>query len=127
MEHGLRLKKKCQLLKPSVDYLGYVVDAEGLRPMPEKVEAITKALRPENVKELRSFGSSSLTCQLSRSLSTRSWNRAGNGCGQPNVKGLSTRLKNALTSDHVVTHYDTDLPLKMDCDASTFNMTSRKQ
>ena len=38
-----------------MDYLGYVVDAEGLRPMPDKVEAITKAMRPQNVKELRSF------------------------------------------------------------------------
>ena len=44
LEHGVRLKKKkCQLMKPSVDYLGYVVDADGLHPMPEKVEAITKA------------------------------------------------------------------------------------
>ena len=38
---GLRLKReKCVFLASSVQYLGYVIDAEGLHPMPEKVKAI---------------------------------------------------------------------------------------
>jgi len=31
---GLRLKKKCQFMVPSVTYLGYIVDSEGLHPTP---------------------------------------------------------------------------------------------
>ena len=47
---GLRLKRdKCSFLKPSVEYLGYLVDKEGLHATPAKVEAITKAPEPRNV------------------------------------------------------------------------------
>ena len=53
LERGLWLKKqKCQLMQPSVAYLRYVVDAEGIHSMPDKVDAIMKALRPRNVKQL---------------------------------------------------------------------------
>ena len=41
---GLRLKKdKCSFMVPSVTYLGYRVDAEGVHPVKEKVKAIQKA------------------------------------------------------------------------------------
>ena len=54
--HGIRLKKsKCRFLESSVDYLGHIIDAEGLHTSPTKIEAITQAPRPRNVKELRSF------------------------------------------------------------------------
>ena len=53
---GLRLKRdKCSFLKPLVEYLGYLVDKEGLHATPVKVETITEASEPQNVHELRSF------------------------------------------------------------------------
>jgi len=53
---GLRLKKKkCQFMVPSVTYLGYIVDSEGLHPTPEKIRAITEAPSPRNVTELKSY------------------------------------------------------------------------
>ena len=53
---GLRLKRnKCVFLAPSVIYLGYKIDAEGLHPVAEKVQAVTEAPRPTNVQELKSF------------------------------------------------------------------------
>ena len=52
-QYGLRLKKeKCFLLQPSVKYLGYIIDAEGLHATPEKVNAIVSAPEPRNVQEL---------------------------------------------------------------------------
>ncbi len=33
-------KKKSHFLRDSIDYLGHKVDAEGISPLPEKVEAI---------------------------------------------------------------------------------------
>ena len=55
-EYGLHLKKeKCSFMRPSVEYLGYIVDMDGLRATPTKVEAITSAPEPRNVHELRSF------------------------------------------------------------------------
>ena len=44
---GLRLSKgKCLFMAPSVEYLGYKIDADGLHPLPEKVRAIEKAPKP---------------------------------------------------------------------------------
>ena len=41
---SLRLSKgKCLFMAPSVVYLGYKIDAEGLHPLPEKVRAIERA------------------------------------------------------------------------------------
>jgi hypothetical protein len=55
-DHNIRVKKeKCRFLQNSVDYLGHRVDAEGLRPLPDKLEAIVKAPLPQDVHQLRSF------------------------------------------------------------------------
>ena len=39
----------------SVSYLGYVIDAQGLHPHPDKVLAIQQALTPSNVTQLMSY------------------------------------------------------------------------
>ena len=53
---NLRAKKsKCRFLVPSVSYLGYKLDGEGLHPLPEKVKAIQDAPTPRNVSELKSY------------------------------------------------------------------------
>ena len=55
-EHGLRLKKsKCAVMSSSVEYLGYVIAAEGIKATPKKVEAISRAPKPNSKTELRSF------------------------------------------------------------------------
>ena len=42
-------------MKPTVDYLGHLIDAEGLHATSEKLKAIINAPSPKNVTELRSF------------------------------------------------------------------------
>ena len=54
-EAGLRLKEKCVFLAPSVVYLGYWIDAEGIHPVSEKVKAIQEALHPTSVYGLKSY------------------------------------------------------------------------
>ena len=53
-EAGMRLKKCLDLLL-SVDYLGHMINAKGLRTSDTKVEAILQAPAPRNIAELRSF------------------------------------------------------------------------
>ena len=49
---GLRARKaKCQFCVPPVTYLGHRIDAEGLHPLPDKVQAIQEAPPPTNVQE----------------------------------------------------------------------------
>lgn len=52
---GLYVRRnKCSFMAPSVVYLGHRIDAEGLHPVAEKVQAIHDAPRPRNVTELKS-------------------------------------------------------------------------
>lgn len=53
---GLLVKpEKCHFCKPELKYLGHVVDSKGLRPDPEKVQAIVNILPPTNLTEIRRF------------------------------------------------------------------------
>lgn len=55
-ENGLKLQKqKCEFNKSSVVYLGHVLDAQGLRPLPPKLDAIQNARRPKNQTELQGY------------------------------------------------------------------------
>ena len=52
---GLRLnKKKCNFLVPSVTYLGYRIDSEGLHPTNE-LKAVQQAQAPTSVTELKAY------------------------------------------------------------------------
>ena len=52
----LRVKsKKCEFLKTSVTYFGYRIDATGLHPLPDKVQAINDVPAPQSVKEFKSY------------------------------------------------------------------------
>lgn len=94
-----------------MDYLGYIVDAETLRPMPDKVEVITKATL--HAKELRFFLSlvgyyrqfianmSTPTKPLNALLEQgRKWSWTAE------YEKAFEVLRNALTSDHLLMHYD---------------------
>ena len=55
-EAGLRLRRdKCMFLAPSVIYLGHRIDAQGLHPVADKLQAITEVPSPHNVSELKSY------------------------------------------------------------------------
>ncbi|UYV76936.1 K02A2.6-like, partial [Cordylochernes scorpioides] len=53
---GLSLNhKKCLFGSRRINILGHLVDANGIHPDPDKVEAVSKFPRPKNISELRSF------------------------------------------------------------------------
>jgi hypothetical protein len=55
-EEGLYLKpRKCTFAADRVTFLGFIVDKEGLRTDPIKVEAIASYPRPRNRTEIRAF------------------------------------------------------------------------
>ena len=55
-QHRLNInKEKCQLFKPQVEFLGHLVDQSGIRPLPAKVQAITKYPRLIACSQLLSF------------------------------------------------------------------------
>uniref|UniRef100_A0A1Y1JVH7 RNA-directed DNA polymerase n=1 Tax=Photinus pyralis TaxID=7054 RepID=A0A1Y1JVH7_PHOPY len=48
-------KDKCHFCRSELKYLGYVVDAHGLHPDPDKVKAILNITSPTNLQEVRRF------------------------------------------------------------------------
>ena len=129
-EAGLRLKKsKCAFMLSSVEYLGYIISADGIQPSPEKVRALMDAPRPQNTSQLRSFlgllnfynkflpQSSTWLAPLHQLLKKNarwSWGRAQDRAFK--------KAKEALTSSHVLAHYNQDLPLILECDASPYGV-----
>lgn len=55
-EYGLKLNPgKCVLGKASVKFLGCLITADGVKPLPDKVEAIASFPKPETISQLRRF------------------------------------------------------------------------
>ena len=125
---GLRLKKeKCAFMQPSVEYLGFHIPKEGIGTSKAKVDAVLEAPVPLNVSELCSFlglvnyyskfiPNLSSLCEplngLLRKEVTWNWDRCCNQAFQG--------LKRKLVSAQVLVHYDVSLPLKLECDASSY-------
>ena len=54
--NGLVIQRsKCALGKPSLEFLGYTVDENGISPLPEKVAVIRATTPPTSIKELQRF------------------------------------------------------------------------
>ena len=127
---GLRVKReKCSFMQDSVEYLGHKIDAEGIHATPEKLAAIRRAPTPRNVSELRSLlGLINYYGKFIPNLSTilhplnnllqqnRRWNWSKE-CAQ-----AFQRAKDALTSSHVLVHYNPELPIKLAADASAYGV-----
>lgn len=53
---GLKVNlPKCQFALPEIEYLGYVISRQGIKPCTKKIDAIMKLKRPTTRKELRRF------------------------------------------------------------------------
>ena len=55
-DSGFRLRRdKCKFFKDTVEYLGHIIDNQGIHPQPAKLDAIANMPYPKNIAELRSF------------------------------------------------------------------------
>ena len=53
---GLKLKlEKCCFFKKHIQYLGHLISADGIQPLPEKLKSIVKMPSPKNPKEVKQF------------------------------------------------------------------------
>jgi len=126
-QHNLKLnKKKCQLRKDEVAYVGHVITKDGLKPDPEKVRAVVEMKPPQNLKELRTFlGFVQYLGKFLPNLATESaplrqllekdvewhWDDVKQQCFD--------KLKEMVTTTPVLSYYDPNKPVLLSVDAST--------
>ena len=127
---GLRLnKKKCNFLVPSVTYLGYRIDSEGLHSTGEKLKAVQQAPAPTGVTELKAYlglltyygrflpHPPSVLAPLHTLLHKDAlwrWTTVE----QESFK----QSKELLLSSTVLVHFNPDLPIVLACDASSYGV-----
>ena len=72
-EHNVQINKKKSAVKvTSLEYLGYLISGEGIRPSPKKVKAILDAPTPKSVQELQSFiGMLTFYCRFIKNFSSK--------------------------------------------------------
>ena len=129
-EAGLRLKReKCVFLAPSVTYLGHRIDAEGLHPMKEKVQAIQEAPQPNNTAELRSYlGLLSYYSKFLQNLSTvlaplyKLLKLGEPWCWTSEQAQAFNKSKQLIVSSQVLVHFDPKLRIRLACDASDYGI-----
>ncbi|KAL0154280.1 hypothetical protein M9458_050393 [Cirrhinus mrigala] len=127
-EHQLYPKaEKCSFHLPSVKFLGYCIDHQGVRMDERKVSAVVSWPEPTTIKELQRFlgfanfyrrfiqNYSLITTPLTNLLSgkprTLLWT--------PEAAEAFHSLKSAFTQAPLLTHPDPDLPFVVEVDAST--------
>ena len=129
-EAGVRLKKeKCIFQANQVEYLGHLINAEGLHPSPSKVKAVIDAPTPTNLTELRSFiGLVNYYRKFIPNLSTElsalylllqkdkawSWGVKEDLC--------FNKAKTILTSPTLLVHFNPEKQLVLSCDASPYGI-----
>ena len=118
-------REKCEFLKTELRYLGHIVDANGIRTDPHKIECMLNYPRPTNAKEVRRFvglvswyrryvrNFSSLVAPLTRLTRKRcvfAWT--------PEAEEGFLALKECLVTAPILATPDFSRPFVLQCDAS---------
>ena len=104
-------------MSPSVEFLGHLVDAQGLRPLPEKIRAVQEAPTLTNVTELKAYlGLISYYGKFLPNLSTHPTSLWEWTAVQEDV------FRKLLMSAKLLTHYNPRLPIILVCDASAYGI-----
>lgn len=127
---GLRLNAgKCNVARESVEFLGFVIDADGIHPAPSKVESIVKTPEPQTVQQLQAFlglynfyerfvpHKATVLEPLHRLLDkSRKWQWT------ERERESFDAAKRLLSSDITLVHYDLNKPLVLTCDSSEYGV-----
>ena len=122
-------EEKCVFSRPSVEFLGNIIDSKGVRATPKKVEAILEMKAPKDQTELRRFLGmvnqlskfqpqiAELSKPLRDLLSSKnqwSWDTA--------QQHAFSALKKSLTTTPTLAHYDARRETTLATDASSYGL-----
>ena len=127
--------KKCEFFKPELEYLGFLVNKDGIKMDPERVKAISEWPRPQTYRDIQVFlgfcnfyrrfifNFSTITQPLISLLhglkNGRKPGRIADREWQAPQQEAFERLIDAFISAPVLRHYDPALPMRLESDASS--------
>ena len=129
-QSGLKLNKdKCVLRKSSLNFLGHHIDANGVRPAREKVEAIVKLPAPSNVTELRRcLGMINYLgryignlASMAKPLNDLLRNDSAWTWGAQQKKAFA-EIKSLLTTAPTLVYFDPRKPVTVSADSSSYGL-----
>ncbi|PIO75512.1 reverse transcriptase [Teladorsagia circumcincta] len=129
-DYGFKVRlDKCTFCRPEIRYLGFILDKNGRRPNPEKIDAIKNMGEPKNIAQLRSFLGmityysafvpsmknlrGPLDALLKKDVKCR-WT--------PKEQEAFEDLKKALSSDVNLAHYDPQQKIIVAADACDYGI-----
>ena len=129
-QSGIHLQKeKCLFCQTQVEYLGHCVDTTGIHPTEKKVTAIKEALVPTDASQLRAFiGLMNYYGKFIPHISTelaplyKLLEKEQKWIWSEECEVTFRKCKALLTSDALLVHYDSKLPIKLACDASSYGV-----
>ena len=127
---GLTLRQsKCAFGLPSIEYLGHVIDAQGLHPSVAKVRAIKDAPEPKSTSELKSFlGLLNYYAKFLPNISTvlfplyRLLKKDVSFKWTAEHQEAFAKAKDLLQSSSLLVHFDTKEEIVVCCDASSYGV-----
>ena len=122
-------KSKCHFFANEIEYIGFLKDKNCIRVNPRKIDPIINMPQPTNVKQLQSFlgavnyyskfipNMADIAKHLYKLIEKNAIWEWKNECDNS-----FQVLKQRLSESPVLSMYDPDIPLKVDCDASKYRL-----
>ena len=129
-EYGFKVKEaKCDFFLSEIKYLGHIINRDGLRPDPERANAIRNMPAPDNIQALQSFlGLANFyqgfikNMQNLRGLLNELLKKDKPWLWTPECQESFEKIKKTLTSDLSLTHYDPTLDIIVASDANSYGI-----